>query len=161
MDHSNMGMSDAQMEVVCPHLGWKFDLKPNDEGVRVLSGLFYSSDTFQQGVDNWPGKVSVFIDPDNLNFATAVIPGRPTLFRLALQTTVFADLTVSEFLELMESYRREDPETTTLYEDRIAKVRLERFELLKKIGVQRRATCGMRTTASRGPAFSTKRSLSA
>ncbi|MFV1497748.1 hypothetical protein VWY34_13755 [Phaeobacter sp. JH20_02] len=120
------------------HLGWKFDLKPNDEGVRVLSGLFYSSDTFQQEVDNWPGKVSVFIDPDNLNFATAVIPGRSTLFRLALQTTVFADLTVSEFLELMESYRREDPETTALYEDRIAKVRIERFELLKKIGVERR-----------------------
>lgn len=120
------------------HLGWKFDLKPNDEGVRVLSGLFYSSDTFQEEVDNWTGKVSVFIDPDNLNFATAVIPGRPTLFRLALQTTVFADLTASEFLGLMESYRREDPETTTLYEDRIAKVRLERFEQLKKIGVERR-----------------------
>lgn len=120
------------------HLGWKFDLKPNDEGVRVLSGLFYSSDDFQEEIDNWPGKVSVFIDPDNLNFATAVIPGNQKLFRLPLQTTVFADLTVSEFLNLMESYRREDPETTTLYEDRIAKVRLERHERLKNIGIERR-----------------------
>ena len=120
------------------HLGWKFDVKPNDEGVRVLSGLFYSSEEFQRDVDDWPSKVSVFIDPDNLNEATAVVPGRKGEYRLALQTTVFADLTASEFLGVMESYRREDPEMTILYEDRIAKVRLERFEMLKKIGVERR-----------------------
>ncbi|MDE4147185.1 MAG: hypothetical protein P1U91_20360 [Pseudophaeobacter sp. bin_em_oilr2.035] len=120
------------------HLGWKFKLKPNDEGVRVLSGLSYSSDAFQKAVDKWKGKVSVFIDPDNLNFATAVFPGDPELYRLDLQTTIFADLTVVEYLDLMASYRRENPETTKLYEDRIAKVRLERQELLQKIGVERR-----------------------
>ncbi|MBL3587111.1 hypothetical protein JMM61_17270 [Rhodovulum sulfidophilum] len=67
-----------------------------------------------------------------------MIPRDPKRYRLALQTTVFADLTVSEFLELMTQYRRENPELTTLYEDRIAKVRLERHEQLKKIGVERR-----------------------
>ncbi|WP_223631682.1 integrase catalytic domain-containing protein [Rhodobacter sp. TJ_12] len=120
------------------HLGWKFDLKANDEGVRVLEGLFYSSDEFQLAIDGYQGKVAVYLDPDNLNFATAVIPRDPEPYKLALQTTAFADLTASEFLELMTHYRRENPELTTLYEDRIAKVRLERHDQLKKIGVERR-----------------------
>ncbi|OLS47807.1 hypothetical protein BV379_05560 [Rhodovulum sulfidophilum] len=120
------------------HLDWPFKLQPNDEGVRVLEGLFYSSDKLQAALEHHQGKVTVYIDPDDLNFATAVIPRDPKRYRLALQTTVFADLTVSEFLELMTQYRRENPELTTLYEDRIAKVRLERHEQLKKIGVERR-----------------------
>ncbi|QPM90947.1 hypothetical protein [Pseudooceanicola algae] len=120
------------------HLGWPFKLQPNDEGVRVLEGLFYSSDEFQTAREQHKGKVTVYIDPDDLSFATAVIPRDPEPYRLALQTTVFADLTVSEFLELMMQYRRENPELTRLYEDRIAKVRLERHEQLKKLGVERR-----------------------
>ncbi|PVA09372.1 hypothetical protein DC366_14740 [Pelagivirga sediminicola] len=120
------------------HLGWPFKLKPNDEGVRVLEGLFYSSDEFQIAIERYQGKVTVYIDPDDLNFATAVIPYDPEPYTLRLQTTVFADLTVSELLELMTQYRRENPELTTLYEDRIAKVRLERHDQLKKIGVERR-----------------------
>ncbi|MAC79025.1 MAG: hypothetical protein CML66_13270 [Rhodobacteraceae bacterium] len=127
---------DADLRRV--HLGWPFKLQPNDEGVRVLEGLFYSSDEFQTARDKRKGKVTVYIDPDDLSFATAVIPRDPKTYELALQTTVFADLTVSEFLELMTQYRRENPEVTTLYEDRIAKVRLERHEQLKKIGVERR-----------------------
>ena len=117
---------------------WPFRLQPNDEGVRVLEGLFYSSDEFQVAREHHQGKVTVYIDPDDLSFATAVIPRDPEPYRLALHTTVFADLTVSEFLELMTQYRRENPEVTTLYEDRIAKVRLERHDQLKKIGVERR-----------------------
>lgn len=92
------------------HLGWQFKLKPNDEGVRVLDGLFYSSDEFQLALEGHKGKVTVYIDPDDLNFATAVIPRDSKLYRLVLQTTVFGDLTVSEFLELMTQYRRENPE---------------------------------------------------
>ncbi|MBU2888140.1 DDE-type integrase/transposase/recombinase [Celeribacter halophilus] len=120
------------------HLGWKFEVKPNDEGVRVLQGLYYSSDQFQEVIDKWQRKVSVYIDPDNLNFATAVVPGDTQIYQLNLQTTVFADLTVSEYLELMTQYRHEHPETKTLYEDRIAKVRLARQDFLQKIGVERR-----------------------
>ena len=120
------------------HLGWPFKLKANDEGVRVLEGLFYPCDEFEFAIEGYQGKVAVLLDSDNMNFATAVISYNPKLYRLALQTTVFTDLTVSEFLELMTQYRRENPELTTLYEARIAKVRFERQDQLKKIGVERR-----------------------
>jgi putative transposase len=119
------------------HLGWKFEVKPNDEGCRILSGLWYSSDELQEKIDDWPGKIAVFIDPDNLTYATAVIQGQPDLIRLTLQTTVFADLTATEFLAIMEEFKRENPETTEIYEDRLAKVRRDRFDLLKQIGVER------------------------
>lgn len=104
----------------------------------MLECLFYSSDEFQTGREQLKGKVNVYIDPDDLNFATAAIPLDPRPYALALQTTVFADLTASDFLELMTHYRRENPEVTELYEGRIAKVRLARHAELKKIGVERR-----------------------
>jgi putative transposase len=121
------------------HLGWKVEVKPDDEGVRVFSGIWYSSPEFQIAVDDHPvPKVSVFVDPENVNEATAIIPGVAGAFRLQLQVTAFADLTVPEVLELTEAHRREDPDITKIHEDRIASTRRERFDQLSKIGVERR-----------------------
>lgn len=121
------------------HLGWKFEVTPNDEGVRVLSGIWFSSPEFQVAVDDHAvSKVSVFVDPENVNEATAIIPGVAEEFRLQLQVTAFADLTIPEVLELTEAHRREDPDITEIYEDRIASTRRNRFDQLKKIGVERR-----------------------
>lgn len=83
-------------------------------------------------------KISVFVDPENVNEATAIIPGVAREFRLQLQVTAFADLTIPQVLELTEAHRREHPDVKKIYEDRIASTRRKRFDQLRQIGVERR-----------------------
>lgn len=119
------------------HLGWKIQVTPNDEGVCVFSGLWFNSNRLQYLIDDYPGiKIAVFVDPENVNEATAVIPGVHELIRLQLQITAFADLTIPEVLNLTQAYRLEDPEVTEMHEDRIASTRRKRFDLLRTIGVE-------------------------
>ncbi|MEP3847608.1 MAG: hypothetical protein ABJM43_19865 [Paracoccaceae bacterium] len=73
-----------------------------------------------------------------MTHATAIVPGEPKPFRLDLQTTAFADLTLPQVLSLMAEHRKEDPTVTQIYEDRLARTRRARHELLKKIGVERK-----------------------
>ncbi len=119
------------------HLGLEQSLTPTDEGVRAFSGIWYNSDEFQRAVERHPKtKVAVFIDPDNLTHATAVIPNEEQLFRLRLQITAFADLTLPEALELLQAYRRENPDVSEIHEDRIISTRKKRYAELNKIGVE-------------------------
>lgn len=121
------------------HLGWKLNVTPNDEGVCVFSGLWFNSDEFQLAVDAYRGgKVSVFVDPENVNEATALIPGNATIFRLQLQVTAYADLTVPEALELTQAYRFEHPDVVEIHEDRIASTRRKRHDMLRKISVEKK-----------------------
>ena len=120
------------------HLGWEVRAKPNDEGVRVFHGLWYNSPKFQEVTDRKRVKVQVFIDPEDVTHATAIVPGEPAPLCLTLQTTVFADLTLPEVLAVMAEHRKEDPTVTQIYEDRLARTRRARHELLKKIGVERK-----------------------
>ncbi len=78
----------------------------------------------------------MFIDPDNLTHATAVIPNEKQVFRLRLQITAFADLTLPEALELLQAYRRENPDVSKIHEDRIISTRKKRYAELNKIGVE-------------------------
>jgi putative transposase len=119
------------------HLGWKLEVTPNDEGVRVFSGIWFNSPEFQIAIDNKAvTKVSVFVDPENVNEATAIIPRVAGEFRLQLQVTAFADMTIPEVLELTEAHRREHPDVTEIHEDRIASTRRKRFDQLRRIGVE-------------------------
>ncbi|WP_170756500.1 integrase catalytic domain-containing protein [Ruegeria lacuscaerulensis] len=119
------------------HLGWKQDVKPNDEGVRVFGGIYYNSDEFQRLVDDYPGtKTSVFVDPENASEATAVIPGSGHVVRLQLQVTAFMDMTIPEIINVVEAHRREAPEVTVIHEDRIASTRRKLFDKIDEIGVE-------------------------
>lgn len=116
-------------------------MKPNDEGVCVLSGIWFNSTEFQNAIDdNAVSKVSVFIDPENLTEATAIIPGVVGEFRLQLQVSAFADLTVPEVLKVTEAYRMEDPTVTEIYEDRIASTRRALSDQLGIIRVENKLT---------------------
>jgi putative transposase len=59
------------------HLGWEVEATPSDEGVRVFGGIWFNSDELQIIRDQqfFEGKVQVFVDPDNLNIATVLMPG--------------------------------------------------------------------------------------
>lgn len=126
------------------HLCWEEKVKPNDEGVRVFSGFWFNSDALQAALEDPKAygrsserKVSVFVDPDNLNEATVVLPKTAKPIKVELQTTAFADLSINEALNLVMEYRKENPTVTEIHEDRLAKVRRTRANFLDTIGVEK------------------------
>lgn len=136
------------------HLCWEEKVKPNDEGVRVFSGIWFNSDALQAALEDPKAygrsserKVSVFVDPDNLNEATVVLPRTATPIKVELQTTVFADLSINEALNLLMEYRKENPTVTEIHEDRLAKVRRARANFLDTIGVEKGLTRSYQTQA--------------
>ncbi|MFB9150977.1 hypothetical protein [Roseovarius ramblicola] len=120
------------------HLGWEVDATPSDEGVQVFSGIWFNSNDLQVARDEqfFKGKVRVFVDPDDLNIATVLMPGYRDPIEVHLQMTVFADMTLMEVLQLMAEYRREDPETSHIYHDRLMEVKNRRFSDISTIGVE-------------------------
>lgn len=120
------------------HLGWEVKVTPNDEGVRVFGGLWYNSDELQDKTDRHRGKVSVFVDPDDVTFATVLIPGVDEPVEVTIQNTVFANLTLPEVLEIMAAWRKEHPDVTNIYEDRLMRTRRRLFDQLRTIGVERK-----------------------
>jgi hypothetical protein len=136
------------------HLCWEEKVIPTSEGVRVFSGIWFNSPELQQAIEDTQGydrsrqrQVSVYVDPDNLNEATVVLPRTTAPIRVQLQSSVFADMTVNEVLHLVRAYRKEDPAATEIHEDRLAKVRRERRELLDSIGVEKNLARSYQTRA--------------
>lgn len=127
------------------HLGFEEKVTPSDEGVRVFGGIWFNSDEFQRELEECRnlasghkiGKISVFVDPDDMRRATALLPGVNEPIEVFLQITAFADLTLPEILEDLGSYRKENPQVTEIYEDMIMSARRDRHEQLKAIGVER------------------------
>jgi len=133
----------GQIEVVDPHtrrihLGWEVSATPSDEGVRVFQGIWFNSDDLQVAREEQfsKGKVRVFVDPDNLNIATVLMPGFRDPIEVTIQTTAFADMTLGEVLQLVAEYRREDPAVTELYDDRLLEARGRRYKDISTIGVE-------------------------
>lgn len=120
------------------HLGFKQTATPTDEGVRVLSGLWFNSDELHACLDERPvsGKVDVFLDPDNLSAATVLLPRVQKTIEVRIQITAFADLTAAEMLELIAVWKSEDPRSTELHEDQIYRIRRERGNRLRAIGLE-------------------------
>lgn len=126
------------------NLGWKVSATPTSEGVRALSALWFNSDALQSAIDEKDGyarvrgKVSVFIDPDDINRATVVLPRTNAPIEVDIQITAFADMTAAEVLRLIAEYRKEDPKTIEFHEGRLAQVRRSRSNRLMQIGVEAR-----------------------
>jgi hypothetical protein len=106
------------------------------KGVRVFRGIYFNSDQFQVLRDRVRGKVKVFIDPDDLNTATVVLPGVNDPVEVQFQVTAFADMTLPEVLKLMAEHRQEDPSISEIYEDRILQTRRQRYDRIKAIGLE-------------------------
>lgn len=139
--YASVNATRGQVSPINPHdrrirLGWEETVTPTDEGMRVFHGIWFNSEKFQILRDRLNGKVKVFIDPDDLNSATVVLPGVKDRVEVALQVTVFADMTLPEVLRLMAEYRREDPDSPEIYEDRIMRARRQRCDQIKAIGVE-------------------------
>ncbi|MCZ7676392.1 MAG: hypothetical protein M5U35_11645 [Roseovarius sp.] len=133
----------GQIPLIDPHLrrinlGWEQEVTPTDEGVRVFQGIWFNSDELQEQCEkhNARSKVKVFVDPDDMNLATVILPLVKDPIEVRLQITAFADMTLPEILRLMAELRREDPVTTEFHEDQIMQTRLDRYDRIKAIGVE-------------------------
>ena len=105
------------------HLGWEVKVTPNEEGIRVFSGLWYNTTALRKKTDSLRVKVSVFVVPDDITRVTLLIPGGDEPVGVAARNTVFADLTLPEVLETMAAWRKEHPDVTKIYEDRLMQTR--------------------------------------
>lgn len=133
----------GQIPPIDPHLRrinlcWEQEVTPTDEGVRVFQGIWFNSDELQEQREkhNLRGKVKVFVDPDDMNLATVVMPMVKEPIEVRLQITAFADMTLPEILRLMADLRREDPATTEFHDDQVMRTRLRRQERSKAICVE-------------------------
>lgn len=123
------------------HLGWEEQATPTDEGVRVFSGIWFNSDELQAAVDDariQGRKVSVFVDPDDMSRATVLVPHAAAPVEVHLQMTAFASLTLVEILDLMAEWRRENPKTAEVHDDRVMRFRRDIHQEMKAIGVERK-----------------------
>lgn len=80
--YQEINKSRGQVELLDPNdrriqMGWEVSATPSDEGVRVFGGIWFNSDALQLTREEqfFEGKVRVFVDPDNLNIATVLMPG--------------------------------------------------------------------------------------
>ncbi|MBB4124635.1 hypothetical protein [Martelella radicis] len=120
-------------------LCWEDKVTPTDEGVRVFTGIWFNSAELQRLREEHriQGKVSVFIDPDNLAHATVVLPKVETVVEVQLQMTYFKSMTLAQFLAYVARVRKESPAATEIHEQRIMQVRRERHDLMQAIGVEK------------------------
>ena len=120
------------------HLGWEVEATPSDEGVRIFEGIWFNSDELQVVREEqfFKGKVKVFVDPDNLNIATVIMPGFRDPIEVVIQTTAFADMTLGEALQIVAEYRRDNDGNADIYEDRLLQARARRYADISSIGVE-------------------------
>lgn len=118
-------------------LGFKHRCQISHEGVKAF-GLPYNSPELQLAGERAKGKVTVFVDPDQIAFATVLLEGRSDPILADLSWTAMSDLTLKEFFTVAESARAEDPELTEAFESTLSRVRQERFSQLADIASKRK-----------------------
>jgi hypothetical protein len=116
-------------------LGWKSIVTPSDDGVRVL-GLFFNSRELQEERDKFKmhrRKVEVYLDPSNISSALVIVPGNPGPIFVENSCTAVHDMTAREYCDLLTDYRRRNPDTRLIEEERLAWLRTERRKRIAEI----------------------------
>lgn len=116
-------------------LGWRREATITDEGVKVF-GLPYNSPELQRFRDSVHRKVAVYLDPDCINDVTVVVEGYPEYVVADLSWTAMRDMTLPEFLAHVEAVRARDPAETRNFDLRLAQMRQERFDMLRRKAVE-------------------------
>ena len=92
-------------------LGISAELTPQKIGVSFRDGLVYHSDELQKTRDKVrpAQQVTLYVDPDDLAEATICTPDAPEPLAVALQNTVYIDLTLAEYDAEITRLRSKDP----------------------------------------------------
>ncbi|SFE92644.1 transposase family protein [Roseivivax sediminis] len=109
------------------HLGHKIEAKPSAQGVKAYDlpyqAIWTTDDAAADGVagdglidlrEFTSEKVSIYIDPDHLRYATIIVPGQAGPFVAELTITAFRDLSLAEYLGVLEEYCRMHPDAEQL-----------------------------------------------
>lgn len=119
------------------HLGFEVRCKITHEGVKAF-GLPFNSVELQAAGEIHRGKVKVFVNPDDISFATVLIEGRSAPIAAELSWTAVQDLTLPEFFEAAELARKSDPQLTQEFESTLNSVVRERFDHMERIASEKK-----------------------
>ncbi|MBK4214714.1 hypothetical protein JJJ17_02115 [Paracoccus caeni] len=118
------------------HLGWMEQRRMTDEGIKAF-GLPFNSVELQQLRDHIHSRVAIYVDPDCIRHATVLIENHREPVLVDLSWTEMQDLTLPQFLAVLEQAWNEDPQTTHLREAQLARVRARLSDQLEKIALER------------------------
>ena len=118
------------------HLGWMERRRVTDDGVRAF-GLPFNSAELQYVRDNISGRVAIYVDPDCIKHATVLIENHQDPILVELSWSAMQDLTLPEFLAVLEQAWTEDPHTTALRESQLARIRARISDQLADIALER------------------------
>lgn len=119
------------------HLGFKHQCKITHEGVKAF-GLPFNSVELQRAGETFRGKVTVFVNPDDIGFATILLEGHLKPILAELSWTEMKDLTLSEFFIYAQLARAEDPQLTKGFEETMNRVRRERADHMARIAAEKK-----------------------
>ena len=128
------------------HLGWMVESSITDEGVKAYN-LPFSSDALQAIRDDYKGKVSIYIDPDDISKATVLAVGYKDPILVDLRWTAMKDLTLPQFLEVSMRSRAETPEAKELAEDNLVSARKSIADQLDAIALEHKLGRSFMTSA--------------
>ena len=95
----------------------------------MFEGIWFNSTELQIRREDLgvTGKVKVFVDPDDSNLATVILPKGMRPIEVQLQVTAFADMTLPEVLKLMAEQRRENPDIAEFHHDQVMRTSASRI----------------------------------
>lgn len=100
-------------------------------------GLPFNSPELQRHRDSVHRKVAVYADPDSTNEVTVMVRGCAELIMADLSWTAMRDMTFAEYLSHAEAVRAEDPRESRNFDLRLARMRNERFDMLRRAAIER------------------------
>jgi hypothetical protein len=119
------------------HLGFKHQCKITHEGVKAFE-LPFNSVELQRAGETFRGKITVFVNPDDISFATILLEGHLKPILAELSWTEMKDLTLSEFLIYAQLARAEDPQLTKGFDETVNRVRRERADHMARIAAEKK-----------------------
>jgi hypothetical protein len=128
------------------HLGWRVECSITDDGVKAFN-LPFTSGALQAIQDDYKGKVSVYIDPDDISKATVLAVGHKDPILVDLTWTAMKDLTLPQFLEVSMRSRAESPEARELAEDNLVSARKSIADQLDTIALEHKLSRSFMTCA--------------
>ncbi|MCF2906194.1 Mu transposase C-terminal domain-containing protein [Octadecabacter sp. CECT 8868] len=121
----NSGIEAPSPEALRLHLGEREEFTITSEGVRIFNIPYNSTElrNFDGGANK---KVTVFINPDDLRYASILSEETEKAVTADLRMNIFADLSLEEAISTMRAATEANPEKTVLHEQYLRDARKRR-----------------------------------
>lgn len=123
---AHKGIEPPDSEMLRLHPGEKAVTTTTSEGVKIFN-IPYNSTSLQKFAVAAPKEVTVFLNPDDLQFVSILNQENADVITADLRMTTFADLTLEEAIADMRSAIENNQEKRTLHEEHLRKARARRI----------------------------------